>query len=150
MLDTYASFDNLLLLRVGAIMTKQFKVISTCVSFIALAGCVSPEQANQVYSSQTPPTAAVKKAVVDYAKKTYFDPYSMRDVSISAMVTLGETGLNSVCIRMNAKNRMGAYTGLSVTSIRLKDGAVVSALQDAFGCNDQRLVYYPFPELEGV
>ena len=74
----------------------------------------------------------------------------MRDVSISAMVTLGGTGLNSVCIRTNAKNRMGAYTGLSVTSIRLKDGVVVSALQDAFGCNDSRLVYYPFPELEGI
>jgi hypothetical protein len=111
---------------------------------------VSPEQANKIYASQTPPTPTIKTAVINHIKQTYFDPYSVRDASISTMVTLGETGLNSVCVKMNAKNRMGAYTGLSVISIRLKDGVVASSLQDAFGCNDQRLLYYPFPELESL
>lgn len=115
-----------------------------------LASCVSSEQMQQVFSSQTPPTSEEKTAAVKYIKETFYDPYSVRDASISNVVTLANTGMRAACVRFNAKNRMGGYVGMTATSLRFRGGQVVSALQDAPSCLDERLRYQSFPELENL
>lgn len=85
---------------------------------------------------------------MDYAKKTFFDPYSMRDVAISNELRGTKPNVFLVCIRANAKNRMGAYTGLSATAIQFTNGAVTGSSQGDFACSDSRLKYSPFKELE--
>lgn len=119
--------------------------------FAALTGCVSPEMEQKMMDSQVQPTGADKAAVIKYVKDTFFDPYSIRDVTISNVITSPtQPEWRAVCVRMNAKNRMGGYTGQTYTSIRMKDGVAVSSLTDALGCMDGRLKFYPFPELEAV
>jgi hypothetical protein len=136
---------------IGSHLGRQVANLATC-SFVAalLGSCVSSEQMQDVFNSQRPPTAAEKQAAITYIKANFFDPYSIRDASLSNVVSLGKTGLNAMCARFNAKNRMGGYVGLSTTSLRLQGGAVVSALQDAPSCGDERLQYVPFSELEGL
>ena len=57
-------------------------------------------------------------------------------------------GKSAVCLRANAKNRLGAYTGLSSTGLQMTNNVVTAAFQDSPECNDGRLKYVPFPELE--
>ncbi|MBX4992886.1 hypothetical protein ABID08_002057 [Rhizobium binae] len=115
-----------------------------------LSGCVSAEQLDKIYGSQMPPTAAERAAAITYIKSTFYDPYSIRDASISNAVTLLDTGYRSICVRFNAKNRMGGYVGMTSTSLRFRGASVVSSLQDAPGCNTDRLQYSAFPELENL
>ncbi|TAW88373.1 hypothetical protein ELI13_06360 [Rhizobium ruizarguesonis] len=115
-----------------------------------VSGCVSAEQLDKIYGSQTTPTAAERAAAVAYIKTTFYDPYSIRDASISNALTLLDTGYRSICVRFNAKNRMGGYVGMTSTSLRFQGAAVVSSLQDAPGCNTARLTYSSFPELENL
>jgi hypothetical protein len=74
----------------------------------------------------------------------------MRDVSISYVMTGNLPGKSVVCVRANAKNRMGAYTGLSSTGLTLTNDVVTAAFVDEPGCNDGRLRYVPFPEMENL
>ena len=131
----------------GATMQK---IILTAIMAIAVSGCVTSEQKAQIYGSQVTAGPAVRASAVDYVRKTFFDPYSIRDAEISNVVTLLETGVQAVCIRMNAKNRMGAYTGLKATSLRLKNGSVISGVTDAPGCYAAELRYSKFNELENL
>lgn len=55
----------------------------------------------------------------------------------------------TVCIRANAKNRMGAYIGKQATAFRFRGGELVPSVDgpgiDAY-CSDAS--YAPFPEIE--
>jgi hypothetical protein len=129
------------------------KKIWAVLPLMGLAGCVSPETANQAYANmafanQQPPSAQVRKVVADYARKQFYDPYSMRDVSLSYVMTGNLPGKSVVCLRANAKNRLGAYTGLSGTGLRMTDNVITDVFQETPECNDGRLKYVPFPELE--
>lgn len=117
---------------------------------MALSGCVTQEQVDKVYASQRPVTAAEKAAIVNGARDYLVDPYSVRDAEISNVVMLGNTGLEAVCVKANAKNLMGGYTGRAATSVRLSKGKPVSALENASACSDPRLRYQRFPELENL
>lgn len=128
-------------------MRNYIFAIAACVG---LSSCVTAEQQQQVFSSQVPPSPAVKASVVKHVRETFFDPYSIRDAQISDVVTLLDTGLDAVCIKANGKNRFGAYVGLTATSVRLKDGVAVSSWQNAPSCSDPRMHYRPFPELEAL
>lgn len=125
-------------------------VVALVVAGLGLASCVTQEQMNSIYASQRPPSAEIKAAAIAHIRETFFDPYSIRDAAISNVVTVADTGYDAVCVRLNAKNRMGGYVGLSVTSLRIKGGAVVSSLEDAPACMDARLKFAPFPELEAL
>lgn len=115
-----------------------------------LSGCVSTETQLKIIHSQRTPSPAIKSAVIDYVRTTFFDPYSLRDAQISNVVTLPGTGLDAVCLRFNAKNSMGAYTGLKNHSLRLQGEAVVSSLADAPGCANDQMKYTSFPQLEAL
>lgn len=84
-----------------------------------------------------------RAAVTDYIRSTWFDPYSMRDAQLAAPVT-GAFNFQSgwiVCFRANAKNRMGAYTGLKSYGFMLRDGRVVSMAEQVHRCSGSDVNY---------
>lgn len=126
------------------------RIAAACAVALTLSGCVTAADLDEVYGSQERPSAQVKAEVISYVKREFFDPYSIRDAEISGVVRLLDTGFSAVCVRMNAKNRMGGYIGLTVTSFRLRGGTVVGALADAPACKSAQLVFEPFPEIEAL
>ncbi|WP_322883103.1 hypothetical protein U8C37_06680 [Sinorhizobium medicae] len=117
---------------------------------LALSGCVTQEQFDKVMASQRPPSAAEKAAIVSAARDYFVDPYSIRDAEISNVVRLNDQGLEAVCVKANAKNRMGGYTGRTATSVRLLKGKPMSTLENAPACAMPQMRYRPFPELENL
>lgn len=114
----------------------------------ALSGCVTEQQKAAVYGMQRPVTSAERAAIANYVRTSFFDPYSMRDIAISNVLSGDDPKRNAVCIRANAKNRMGAYTGLRATGLVLSGATVENSWADDPACSDPRLMYSPFPELE--
>ena len=99
----------------------------------------------------------------DYLHKTLVDPYSVRDAQISKpkmgkLFVEGTLGVQEpgwlVCFRSNAKNRMGAYTGISDMAIVIRGGVVRASLSDPSHshyivkmiCDNE--TYEPFSEME--
>lgn len=122
------------------------KVIA--LSLLALAaGC---QTAAQQIEAQTPPTADVRRQIVEGAKKIAYDPYSIRDAEISNMVPYHKPGEFVVCVKANAKNLYGAYTGQQGTLIGFTKYKAVSALANHPMCRMESIRYHPFPELEAL
>ncbi len=117
---------------------------------LVLASCASPQQIKEVMATQRPPTAAEKAAIVQAAKDYLVDPYSVRDAEISNVVRLSDQGLEALCVKANAKNRMGGYVGRRATSVRMLHGKPIGTLDDAPACDLPQLQYHPFPELEAL
>ena len=126
-----------------------------------LGGCltidVSPESAGP------PPDLTKYRLVVrDYLRTSFIDPYSVRDAQIAkpkpGLVYIEGTIRHEpgwvVCVRANAKNRMGAYIGIRDTMVLLRgDRAVASFSSPDPGHYELRTVcgseqYEPFPEFE--
>ncbi|HJZ06104.1 MAG TPA: hypothetical protein VJ327_09720 [Patescibacteria group bacterium] len=87
-----------------------------------------------------------------YVKRTFYDPYSLRDVSISQPIQghiLSQQGW-IVCFEANAKNRMGGYVGIQRGAYLINRDSVVQTWANAPLCNDTRFQYSPLPELEQV
>ena len=116
----------------------------------AVSGCVSQQQVDKVLATQRPPTAAEKAAIVNAARDYLVDPYSVRDAEISNVVTLNDKGLKAVCVKANAKNRMGGYVGRTTVSVRLLNGKPVSTWENAPACLNANMSYRRFPELENL
>jgi hypothetical protein len=117
---------------------------------LALSGCVTQEQFDKVMATQRPPSAAERAAIVSAARDYFVDPYSIRDAEISSVVRLNDQGLEAVCVKANAKNRMGGYTGRTATSVRLLKGKPMSTLENAPACAMPQMRYQRFPELENL
>src|SRR5262245_41832513 len=85
---------------------------------LAVAGCSTPS-----IDAIGPAPVNYKAAVKDRAFRSFFDPQSIRDASISKPFH-GRTVANYnwesgmgwvVCLKANTKTRFGAYTGLQET-----------------------------------
>jgi hypothetical protein len=107
-----------------------------------------------------PLPANYRQIVAVHVRTTFLDPYSVRDASIAPPragslsrpdIIWVERGW-IVCLRANAKNRMGGYTGLTTSAMLVRAGAVVTSHsgEDHYevrtSCADAR--YEPFPEIE--
>lgn len=104
-----------------------------------------------VADSQRTPTKALKTAIVQAARDVVFDPYSIRDAEISNVVLLHPAaGVEAVCVKANAKNRLGGYTGRTATGISIRNGVILGATAGDPRCLDPRLRYHRFPELEDL
>ncbi|TPW26399.1 hypothetical protein [Pararhizobium mangrovi] len=117
---------------------------------LAVSGCVTQEQVNALMETQRPPSAQQKSVIVNAARNYAYDPYSIRDAEISDVMTLNNKGLKAVCIKANAKNQLGGYTGRTATSVQLLDGQAVSPTPNDPACSYPQLRYHPFPELENL
>lgn len=66
-------------------------------------------------------------------------------VTVSAVLLAGCTGDEQLSI--NAKNRLGAYTGQSTMAIIMREGRVVHSVEETGWMFCQGVSYEPFPEL---
>ncbi len=122
------------------------KAIVRCAAIgatIILAACAG--QAPKV----GPFPADYKSTARAHMLKTFYDPHSLRDVSISwpreGWIFFDHGWL--VCVEANGKNRMGAYVGLEQTAYLIKNDQVANEAQDASLCTDRN--WQPWPEMEG-
>ena len=101
------------------------------------AGCASTTMKPAESANVAPPPTNYRAAAVESVKQTFFDPYSIRDASISeplyaSAVFDGITPIPRkgwiVCLRANAKNRMGGYIGQQLTVMLFNGEAVDIAL----------------------
>jgi hypothetical protein len=127
------------------------KLILVAAAGAALSGCVTQQDVDRVMASQRPPTASIKAAIVRDARDYLIDPYSVRDAEISSVMDATPDGkLQFVCVKANAKNRMGGYTGRTTISVRLVGSNPVSTNPNATACAMPLLRWYPFKELENL
>ena len=134
---------------------REFLV--ACLTLAVLAGCASLDQPNE---SLGPFPDDYKTTVREHVLRSFFDPYSIRDASISEPVwsRKGEPNGWLVCLEANAKNRMGGYTGLSRTAYYVRIGGhLVGSETGDYGnyiCTGRTLTgmrtltFSPWPELE--
>ena len=95
----------------------------------------------------------------EYLRRSLFDPYSVRDAEIAEPKVMTSFYLLdpapgwTICVRLNAKNRMGAYTGITedVLLVRgdrvtISSNELTKAPTPSIGvCRDAK--WAPFPEL---
>lgn len=133
------------------------KIFIACATTAILTGCASLDKPNlSLGPFPTDYKTTIKKEVL----RSFFDPYSIRDASISAPIRsrIIEPKGWLVCLEVNAKNRMGGYTGLSRTAYYIRLGGQVIGIEDGdsgnWTCSGQTisgmrtLTYSLWPELE--
>lgn len=122
---------------------------------LALASCVSTPQP----SPETGPfPTRYREMAKEYLRRTLFDPYSVRDAEIAepavkaSIYLLDPAPAWTICVRLNAKNRLGAYTGISEDALLVRGDRVIISLNEltrpspTIGmCRDVK--WAPFPEL---
>lgn len=127
------------------------KILLCAAASVALSGCVTQQDVDRVMASQRPPSAAIKANITRDARNYLLDPYSVRDAEISSVMDATPDGkLQFVCVKANAKNAMGGYTGRSTISVRLVGSSPVSTNPNAIACGMPLLRWYPFKELENL
>jgi hypothetical protein len=100
------------------------RLIGVC---LILAGCATPADGTGPYP------ANYRQIVSEHVRATFFDPYSIRDAQIAAPKADGAPVLTPgwvVCMRANAKNRLGAYIGPRETAFIISGGRVVNTLEE--------------------
>lgn len=131
------------------------KKILVTVCLVSLAGCMEVQPVATSEINVAPPSNA-RAAALGYARQSFFDPYSVRDASISQpfVIPYGLAGQSQawvVCVRANAKNRLGAYAGLQETLVVFEGETVDTSRSGrdvASACRSAQ--YGPFPELEAL
>jgi len=94
----------------------------------------------------------------DYLRRTLFDPYSVRDAEIAAPTVQQSIHIIdpspgwTICVRYNAKNRMGAYAGTTENALLVRGDRVTVSLHELTTpmprigmCRDAK--WEPFQEL---
>ena len=127
---------------------------------LVLSGCSTTS--TPMSSDAGPPPVNYKQAVADTVRSTFFDPYTIRDASISqplyaSAVFDGQTPIPRsgwiVCLRANAKNKMGGYIGQQVTLMLFKGESVDLTIsgpdyQGQVEDDCRTAVFAPFHEIE--
>lgn len=120
-------------------------------SAFLLMGCQTTQQAS---APASPPPSNYRSLIVEYSARTLNDPYSIRSAEISEPKTswaglLYGGNVMTVCARFNAKNRFGAYIGVTPVAYIFYEGEVAHSVQNPpTACADHE--YSPFPELENI
>jgi hypothetical protein len=134
------------------------------IAAVTVLGCdaVNRKITSADESEVGPYPAQYKIIIRDYLRKTLLDPYTVRDAQISRpqmgkLFIEGTLGVHEsgwlVCFRSNAKNRMGAYTGISDTALLIRGDRVLASSSDPSHtnypikqiCDDEK--YEAFPEM---
>jgi hypothetical protein len=125
---------------------RALKAACGAILLLLLASCVAkPTEAN-IGPYPNDYKELVKASVIS----EYYDPHSMRDVGISSPVT-GYIYLQTgyvVCFRANAKNRLGAYTGLQQHAYLIVKEQVVMQDTGSLLCDRREIHWESWPEME--
>lgn len=127
----------------------KMRSVAALGAVLMLGGCGN-------YQNLPPPAVATltdfptdyRQQIVKQVRTTFFDPYSIRDAEIS------EPFLNksviAVCIKANAKNRMGGYIGIRPTAYYFKNGGFAFSESDFAPVVCDKAKYGPFPEIDAA
>ncbi|MBX5249972.1 hypothetical protein HJC03_06095 [Rhizobium sp. NLR4b] len=116
----------------------------------ATVGCQTAVP-QSIADTQRPPSKAVRATIVKAARDFVLDPYSIRDAEISNVVLFNpQARIEAVCVKANAKNGYGGYSGKQATSVSLRGGMILGATTNDLRCLDPRLGYHPFKELQNL
>ncbi|MDH6265652.1 hypothetical protein M2360_001042 [Rhizobium sp. SG_E_25_P2] len=126
------------------------KLLMLAIAGMALSGCQTQAELQTAMTEAKPAPASVKAAIVRDARDYLVDPYSVRDAEISYMQFNKHSKLHWVCVKANAKNRMGGYTGRQAVEVVVRNGQLVSNLPNSPACNSPSLKWQAFPELEAL
>lgn len=126
------------------------RLLITALLALTLAGCQSSAELQTSIEQGRPAPASVKAAIVNDTRSFLVDPYSIRDAEISYMQLNARSGLNWVCVKANAKNRMGGYTGRQAIEVVVRNGKLVGNMPNSPACNLPTLRWQRFPELEAL
>lgn len=112
----------------------------TIIAAALLTSCASQPTAQQNATADHGPYPANYQQIVrDYIAKSFFDPYSVRDVQIQKPTKGWFTGAPmfgepaqyygwEIIFTANGKNRLGAYAGLQKIDLLVRDGRVIKVM----------------------
>lgn len=105
-------------------MRKLFLVV-----LLGLSACVGVDETREgpIASAASLGQVDYRAAIEEWRYSFFADPYSLRSVAISEprpWRNLSGVEGHLVCYRFNAKNRMGAYTGVRAVGFFIRDGVV--------------------------
>lgn len=126
-------------------MGGQMKPILFFTALLPLAGCMT---AAEQLDSQKPTTAIVRKNIAEAARNELKDPYSIRDAEISWI--MGGTQHTYVCVRANTRNGFGGYIGRNGYTVFMNNDRPVNMTMNNAWCNNPKVKYERFPELENL
>lgn len=124
---------------------------------LILGACASTGPAPMTTSNTEAAPAEWRELAAAYVRTTAKDPGSIKDAAIAPPVRDGGPSLIAgqfvtpwvVCVRMNARNSFGGYTGPVVYQVRMAGGRVLdSVVAGSFMDACQGAAFAPFPELE--
>lgn len=126
---------------------RQWLVLAACA---VLCGGCQTDAAGTGSAAVAPPPANYRAMVADHIRKTFKDPYSIRDASISRPIPgtslIGR--VYTVCVWSNSKNSFGAYTGVKPVTILIRDGTITGSDEQYAGLTCNGEASEPFPEIE--
>lgn len=124
-------------------------IVVVVAAALVLGGCQTDGAGTVAEGPQTLPPD-YRQQIIAKVKESFFDPYSIRDASISAPIPganiYGAT--NTVCVRANAKNRMGGYIGLRSTMYVFNGPKLTVSSSDGADWMCAKAAWEPFPEIE--
>mgnify|MGYP000863016744 CR=1 FL=1 len=118
------------------------KYLFVAFAAVGLAGCAGTN------ASVSEPPPDIRPAIVAHKSSLWKDPDSVRDAAIGP-VTRGIFGWKA-CLRANAKNSFGGFTGLKSVIVQTYDNGSPPVILDATiydACGS--VPYTPFPEVNG-
>ena len=118
---------------------------------IGLTACtVAPaENFSGAIAAAVTPSASIKAQIVADARTFLADPYSVRDAGISNVATFSD-GTQGICVRANARNAMGGYSGRQNLAITIRNGVLTGNILNHPLCARPDLTWNAFPELEAL
>ncbi|KPF46881.1 hypothetical protein ACSV9I_07315 [Rhizobium sp. G187] len=123
------------------------KLIASLGGLFLLAGCQT-DVAQSVADSQVPPSASVRNQLVRIINNNGGKIGDFVRPEISSVVLLQpETKTYAFCVRAwhAQRQRQPDVIGFSV-----RNGQILGSTANDYRCRDQRLRYYPYPELIAV
>jgi hypothetical protein len=120
---------------------RLFRTFCAGCSIVALAGCATAAK-----QADEPVPTDYRAQIATIIKSSLKDPYTVRDAAITELgprTVGGIATVTGVCVRYNAKNSYGAYTGIQEQDYIFRDGRPVSVI--ITDCD--KGTFGPFPEL---
>ena len=146
-------------MRRAVLLLVPLGALAACKPDISLFKTVEPVQTVYVEVPlfiKGPATGWQKRAIIQYVRNNFKDPYSIRDAEVSFYGMQAEHSTKErtiVCVQLNARNGFGGYMGRRIGQFELGARSVRSATEDHPQCtemNGSGLRYEPFPELEAL
>lgn len=126
------------------------RVVASLIVAGLLTGCQTQAELQSAIAEAKPVPASVKAAIVKDARDYLVDPYSVRDAEISNMQFNKHSGLHWLCVKANAKNRMGGYVGRQSVEVWVRNGQLAGNIPNSPACSNPSMKWQAFPELEAL